>query len=62
MNKAIRDTLQATYLDYVNDYLTIAKYAEHNRLTVKQAATLITLGSSVHEAIVAEYKEMELIY
>ena len=37
------------YLDYFNNYLTIAKYAEHRGLTLEQAQDLILLGKNAHE-------------
>lgn len=43
----MRDTLIAAYLDYVNNYLTVATYAEHNGLTEAQAQTLIDLARTV---------------
>ncbi len=32
------------YLDYVNNYLTIAKFAEHNEITVDEAENIIITG------------------
>lgn len=43
----MRDNLIAAYLDYVNNYLTIEKYAEHNGITENQATLLIVLASEV---------------
>lgn len=40
----MRDILIAAYLEYRNDYLTVAKYAEHNGLTYEQGSKLIDLG------------------
>jgi len=50
------EQLQAMFLDYFNDYLTVAKFAEHNNLTVDEAEQLIRLGRAVHERLVAELK------
>ena len=47
----MRDTLINTYLDYLNNYLTIAKFAEHNGITEAQGATLIALAKSVFESV-----------
>jgi hypothetical protein len=44
----MRDILINAYLDYVDNYLTIEKYAEHNGLTVEQAKRLIGLGRDIH--------------
>jgi hypothetical protein len=43
----MRDNLIAAYLDYVNNYLTIEKYAEHNGITENQATMLIVLATEV---------------
>lgn len=37
------------YLDYFNNYLTIAKYAEHRGLTLEQGQTLVAMGKALHE-------------
>lgn len=44
----IKQVLIDQYLDYFNNYLTIAKYAEDNGLTIQQAQTLISLGKQLH--------------
>ena len=41
--------LKAFYLDWMNNYLTVEKMAEHNELTVEDTATLINLGRSYHQ-------------
>ena len=48
-NQTMAKQLQDFYLDWVNNYLTVDKMAEHNGLTVKDAAILINLGRSYHE-------------
>lgn len=45
-----REYLKAVYLDWVNNYLTVSKYAEHNALTVEQAEILLELAQSVFES------------
>ena len=42
-----RTYLQAVYLDWVNNYLTVEKFAEHNGLTEDQANALISLAGLV---------------
>jgi len=37
------------YLDYFNNYLTIAKYAEDRGLTLEQGQDLVLLGKCLHE-------------
>jgi hypothetical protein len=43
----MRDQLINTYLDFVNNYLTLARYAEHNGITTDQAGMLIAIASEV---------------
>lgn len=47
-----RSGLKEYYLDYVNNYLTIEKYAENNSLTVEQAKILIDLGRDICNATI----------
>ena len=55
--KTLKETIQDTYLEYVNDYLTITTFAEHKGLTYDEAEDLIRLGRKLHERIVAENKQ-----
>lgn len=55
----IKNLLQAEFLDWFNNYLTIKKFAEHRQITQKQAKTLIKLGREIHEQIVKETKEIQ---
>lgn len=45
----IKQNLQHVYLDYFNNFLTLAKFAEHYGLTEAQAETVIQLGKEIHE-------------
>ena len=42
-----RDYLAQLYLDMVNNYLSLEKFAEHNGITEEQAADLYQLAKSV---------------
>jgi hypothetical protein len=53
----LKETIQESYLDYVNDYLTITTFAEHKGLTYDEAEALIRLGRQLHERIVEENKQ-----
>lgn len=44
----MRTVLNAAYLDYVNDYLTVACWAEHNGMTEEQGERLISLAREIH--------------
>lgn len=46
----MRINLINAYLDYVNNYLTVERYAEHNGLTVGQAKQLLELAKAVHDS------------
>ena len=45
-NQTMANQLKAFYLDWVNNYLTVEKMAEHNEITVADAQILINLGRS----------------
>ncbi len=46
--KSIREILSAQYIEFLNDYLTVAKFAEHKGITEDQARQLIELGKSIY--------------
>ena len=46
----MRDSLINTYLDYVNNYLTVPTYAEHNGLTNEQALELLSIARKVFQS------------
>ena len=37
------------YIYFFNNYLTIAKYAEDNGLTIQQAQSVLTLGKQLND-------------
>jgi hypothetical protein len=41
-------TLNNAYLDYMNNYLTVDKYSEHNNMSVEQGESFIKLARQVH--------------
>lgn len=47
ISKTMRDTLIEAYLDYKNNYLSVAVYAEHNGLTEGQASDLLLVAKWV---------------
>lgn len=47
----MRQILIDCYLDYLNDYLTPACYAEDNGLTVAQAEILIDLARDIARSL-----------
>ena len=44
----VKQALIDQYIDFFNNYLTIAKYAEDNGMSVQQAQTVISLGKQLH--------------
>jgi Pyruvate/2-oxoacid:ferredoxin oxidoreductase gamma subunit len=53
----LKETIQESYLDYINNYLTLGTYAEHKGLTYDEAEDLIRMGRKLHERIVEENKQ-----
>lgn len=45
----MRETLVQWYLEFVNDFITVARFAEHHGISPRQAANLIRLGKAIHE-------------
>jgi hypothetical protein len=45
-----RDYLIEAYLSFVNDYLTVEKFAEHHGLHQDQAKAFLELAKSVFES------------
>lgn len=44
------------YLDYVNNYLTVGKFALNNGLTFNEAVTVISEGNSLNEELAQKKK------
>lgn len=47
MNKSLRSILVEFYLEYVNDYLTIEKFAEHKEISISAALTIVSEGRRI---------------
>ena len=45
---SIRDVTKSFYLEYLNNYLTVSKIAEHYEITENNASMLINLGRGFH--------------
>lgn len=50
LNIAAREILDWVYRDWVNQYLTVECFAEHNGLTTEQAQRLIALAREIHNS------------
>ena len=44
--------LRDAFLDFVNDYVTVERYAECNNISIEDARVLIELGRKYHEQYV----------
>ena len=54
----ITDKLQEAYLDWVNNFLSIEKFAEHYGLELDEAVMVIRIGRSIHERRAAFFKDL----
>ena len=43
--------IQAAYLDYVNNFLTVGNFADHYGMSEREAHLLIDLGRIIHERL-----------
>ena len=59
MNK-YKARLQETYLDYLNNFLTVERFSEYYEITSEQGELLIELGRSIHEDYVQQIKDLGL--
>ena len=48
----INEQMRSMFLDYFNNYLTVAKFAEHNEISEAVALAIITAGKEYHEQYV----------
>ena len=48
--KNARTYLQECYLDFLNNYLTVERWAEHNGMTVPDAVTFLVLAKNTLES------------
>ena len=48
----MKEQLANFYLQYLNDFLTIEKFAAHHGMSEQDAAELLNLGRKFHEEIV----------
>jgi uncharacterized protein YpbB len=54
--KQIKDKIHAMYLDWVNNFITIARFAECYSLSEKDAERVINIGRVIHDQNVQTYK------
>jgi hypothetical protein len=53
-----QEHLRTAYLDYVNNYITVAKFAEHNNITDTDAQIIIDMGRKYHEEYAKLWAEL----
>lgn len=46
--ETIKEIIEGAYLDYVNNYLTISKYAEDKEISMEMATFLILEGEKIN--------------
>lgn len=51
------EQLADLYLEWVNNYLTVEKFAEHYQVTEKDAVNLLSYGRRYHEERVERFKK-----
>ena len=44
----IQQTIQALYLEYLNNFLTVERFAEYHNLSMVDAQTLVNMGREFH--------------
>lgn len=49
MKKSLRIILQELYLDFINNYITIDRFAEHKEISRECAKILLKEGREIHE-------------
>ena len=54
---SIQKQLIEIYLDYVNDFLTIGRFAEYYNLTPNHAKMLLSIGRELQEENATFYKQ-----
>lgn len=47
----LKQTLGSYYLDYLNNYLTVERFAEDNGISETDAKTIIRLGKKYHNKL-----------
>jgi hypothetical protein len=58
MSKDIREELKAFYLDYVNNYISVAAWGLDNNLDEDDAIQIIDMGRKLHDQDVEYAKNL----
>ena len=56
-DRPIGEILQRAYLEYFNDFLSMAAFAEHRGISEDDAVKLVAAGKLAHETIVQRSKD-----
>ena len=59
LNMTANKYFRTAFLDFLNNYLTIEKYAEHNGISTADAKKLIGAGHKYHDKYVKLCKQAE---
>ena len=60
MNKLYSEIIFEMYLDFVNNYLTVEKFAENNLLSVEHAKQLLEIGRTIAYDGLKQYQQNQL--
>lgn len=54
--KKIKTDIHAMYLSWINDFITIERFAQYYKMTLHRATRIIVIGSDIHEQNVQAFK------
>lgn len=57
--KSLREILEEAYLDYLNNYLTVDVFAEHNNISRQIAVDIIIIGAKIHNENTVETNNLD---
>jgi hypothetical protein len=60
MNKLYSEIIFEMYLDFVNNYLTVEKFAENNLLSAEHAKQIIGIGRQIAKTSLQEYQQNQI--
>lgn len=57
--KSLREVLEEAYLEYLNNYLTVDVFAEHNNISHETALNIIDMGRKIHNENTVETNNVD---
>lgn len=52
-----KQSMQKLFLDYVNNWLTLAAFSSYHAYSEATGAAIVNYGQEIHEALVEQYKK-----